>query len=182
MLGGIPGFDLAIADEAHRCVGRRTAEFATILDEEKIPAARRLFMTATPRYFTGRMAARRQGGAELEIASMDQHSLFGPVFHRLTFGKAISEGLLSDYQVVIVGVDNAEYRAYAQRASLVTLDGERVTDARTVAGQVGLAKSIARYGLRRVISFHSRVKAAREFSRSFNDVVTWMPGQQEPRE
>ena len=48
-------FDLALADEAHRCAGRVSGAFATILKAEAIRADRRLFMTATPRYFTGRV-------------------------------------------------------------------------------------------------------------------------------
>jgi predicted helicase len=50
----IPAFDLVIADEAHRCAGRVSSEFATILDADLIRARRRLFMTATPRYYTQR--------------------------------------------------------------------------------------------------------------------------------
>ncbi len=46
---GAPRFDMAIADEAHRCAGTAGGAFATILDPEAIRAARRLFMTATPR-------------------------------------------------------------------------------------------------------------------------------------
>ena len=42
---------LAVADEAHRCAGKADAGFATILDGEKIRASKRLFTTATPRYF-----------------------------------------------------------------------------------------------------------------------------------
>jgi predicted helicase len=34
-----PAFDLAIADEAHRCAGRVTSEFATILDAQRIRAS-----------------------------------------------------------------------------------------------------------------------------------------------
>jgi predicted helicase len=41
---------------------------------------------------------------------MDDESTFGPVLHRLTFGDAIERDLLSDYQVVVVGVDNETLR------------------------------------------------------------------------
>ena len=47
----IPTFDLTIADEAHRCAGKAEAGFATVLDEYKIRSTKRLFTTATPRYF-----------------------------------------------------------------------------------------------------------------------------------
>ena len=179
-LGDVPPFDLAIADEAHRCVGVTAGVFATILDEGKIAARRRLFMTATPRIFTQQ---RPQGSTPtgVEIASMDNHDLFGPVFHRLSFAEAIDRRLLSDYQVAIICVRDADYRTQAQEAALVSTDGgASVTDARTLAGQVGLAKAMARYGLRRVISFHSRVALARAFSRSFPNTVAWMPTDHRP--
>ncbi len=93
-------FDLAIADEAHRCAGRVTSEFATILDAQPIRARRRLFMTATPRYYTRRLRD-EAGLRDVEVASMDDEAGLGPVLHRLTFGDAITRGLLSDYQVVV---------------------------------------------------------------------------------
>jgi len=41
--GRVPAFDLVIADEAHRCAGRVSSDFGTILDSEAIRARRRLF-------------------------------------------------------------------------------------------------------------------------------------------
>lgn len=41
-LGRVPPFDLVIADEAHRCAGPVSSDFATILDAEEIKARRRL--------------------------------------------------------------------------------------------------------------------------------------------
>src|SRR6185503_6308946 len=91
--GRIPHFDLAIADEAHRCAGRIASEFATILDGRKIKSRRRLFMTATPRYYTPRVR-HEAGQLDVEIASMDDEAVFGPVLHQLTFGEAIKRDLL----------------------------------------------------------------------------------------
>ena len=65
---------------------------------------------------------------DLDVASMDDEAVFGPVFHRLTFGQAIEQKLLADYRVVIVGIDNARYRRYAERGRLVTLQGGGNTD------------------------------------------------------
>jgi superfamily II DNA or RNA helicase len=178
-LGRVPAFDLVIADEAHRCAGRISSDFATVLDSESIPARRRLFMTATPRFFTGRVVQEARE-AEFEVASMDDESRFGPVFHRLGFSEAIERGLLTDYQVAIVGVDDATYLDWAERGRFVTTDGETATDARTVAGQIGLAKAIQRYNLRRTISFHSRVSGARQFANSMPNLVDWMPVRQRP--
>jgi superfamily II DNA or RNA helicase len=174
-----PPFDLAIADEAHRCAGRVPSEFATILDAQRIRARQRLFMTATPRYYTTRLRD-EAGLQDLEVASTDDEALFGPVLHRLTFGDAIARDLLSDYQVVVVGVDDQTYRTWAERGELVTRDGSKITDARTLAGQIGLLKTARKYRLRRVISFYSRVKAAREFSADVPGVIAWMPARARP--
>ncbi len=65
-LGRVPGFDLVVADEAHRCAGPVSSDFATVLDPMEIKAKRRLFMTATPRYFTGRVLKAAEE-AEFEI-------------------------------------------------------------------------------------------------------------------
>jgi len=111
---------------------------------------------------------------------MDDESVFGPVVHRLTFGEAIDRDLLSDYRVVVVGVDDETYRVWAERGEFVTRDGEKITDARTLAGEVALAKAMRKYDLHRVVSFHSRVKTAREFSRDVPDVIAWMPARARP--
>jgi predicted helicase len=59
-LGGVPTFDLVIADEAHRCAGRVSSDFGTILNAEAIKARRRLFMTATPLlHWSGRAGSKR---------------------------------------------------------------------------------------------------------------------------
>jgi hypothetical protein len=179
-LGRVPRLDLAIADEAHRCAGKVSSDFATILDADAIPAERRLFMTATPRYFTGRVV-REAKEADFEVASMDDPDTFGPVFHRLSFGEAIGKDLLSDYQVAVIGVDDATYREWAEHGRFVTLDGTAVTDARSLAGQIGVAKAMRRYNLRRTISFHSRVARARDFARTLTEVVEWMPKRQRPK-
>ena len=122
-------FDLAIADEAHRCVGPVSSEFATVLDQSRIPARKRVFMTATPRYFTGRVvkAAREE---DLEVASMEDEATFGPVMHRLSFAQAIDKDLLSDYRVLVLGIDDAQYRRYAEGGQFVAPEGISSTDAR----------------------------------------------------
>ena len=172
-------FDMAVADEAHRCAGHAASDFATILDDDQIPVKKRIFMTATPRYFTGKL---RMAGADadFEIVSMDDDGRFGPVFHRLSFGDAIGRDLLSDYRVLVIGVDDETYLDYAKNGLFVTRDGEEVSDARSLAAQIGIAKAIRKYDLHRVITFHSRVKAAESFSKSLPDVVDWLPREARP--
>ncbi|MCT7369603.1 DEAD/DEAH box helicase [Mycolicibacterium llatzerense] len=178
-LGRVPAFDLVVADEAHRIAGPQSSDFATVLDNTQIRALKRLFMTATPRYFTGRVTQAAQG-VDLEVASMDDTTRFGSIFHRLTFSDAISRELLTDYQVAVIGVDNATYREWAVAGTLVTRDGTETTNARNLASQIGLAKAVRKYDLRRTISFHSRVSRARDFAAEIPDVIAWMPKRHRP--
>ncbi len=156
-------FDLVLADEAHRCTGPAQGLFTTVLDAAKIKARRRLFMTATPRYFTGRVK-KRAAELEYELASMDDESRFGPVFHRLPFNVAIWDELLTDYQVVVIGVTQAETRQWAEEGRLVRIKDGTVTDARALASQIGLAKVMRQFDLRKTITFHSSVAKASRFT------------------
>ena len=96
---------------------------------------------------------------------MDDEKRFGQVLHRSTFAQAIAKDLLSDYQVVIVGVTDSEYRKMAERGVFVTPNGKTVTDARTLARQIGLLRAITNYDLHRVVTFHSRIDTASRFAR-----------------
>jgi superfamily II DNA or RNA helicase len=158
-------FDLAICDEAHRLVGHAESQFATVLHDRKIRARRRLFMTATPRYFTQR-AKERGAEQEIELVSMDDETKFGPEFHVLSFHDAITakpEPLLTDYQVVVIGVTNAEAKAWVADAKLVRTKDGLETDARTLAAQIGLAKAVKKYDLTRMITFHRSIRRASRF-------------------
>lgn len=58
--GKVAGFDLVIADEAHRCAGKVASEYGTVLDDSAIPSKQRLFMTATPKFYTPHLRKRAE--------------------------------------------------------------------------------------------------------------------------
>ena len=93
---------------------------------------------------------------------MDDEAVFGPVLHKLSFGEAIEQDLLTDYQVVVVGIDNPSYSSMITERTLVKTDTDIQSDAQSFASHIGLAKAIKNYDLTRVISFHSRVSSARD--------------------
>ncbi len=176
----VPAFDLVIADEAHRCAGKVSSVYGNVLDDKTIRAKKRLFMTATPRTYTAKVQTKAQE-ADIEVASMDDEAIFGPVVHQLNFGEAIEKGLLTDYQVVVVGVDDSRYQEMVDRRRIVRTDNNLQTDAKTLAKHVALAKAIHDYGLRRTITFHSRIKTASEFANLLPEVVSWMPPRHRPK-
>ncbi|OSQ48552.1 DEAD/DEAH box helicase [Marivita geojedonensis] len=170
----VPSFDLTIADEAHRCAGKADAGFASVLDGEKIRSNKRLFTTATPRIF-GKSVRDAAKARDVEILSMDDPEVFGPELHRLTFGEAIERDLLTNYQVVVVGVDEPMVAEWIDQGELLQFRPDIHTDARSLAAKIALIKAIRDYDLQRVISFHSRVNAAKQFSQEVSDIIELVP-------
>jgi superfamily II DNA or RNA helicase len=172
-------FDLVICDEAHRLTGKTDADYATVLDEKKIVGQKRLFMTATPRTYTtaAKTKAEERG---VEITSMDDEHVYGPVLHKLSFGEAIKQELLSDYRVLIVGVTDPQVQDLIDRRELVSVNDSVNTDARTLAAHIGLAKATKDYNLKRTISFHSRIKSADQFAKDHLKILDWLPETHKP--
>ncbi len=167
-------FDLAIADEAHRCAGKVSSAFGSVLDEKKIKASKRLFFTATPRILTSRLKQRARE-KEIEVVSMDDESIFGKVLHEIKFSEAIEKKLLSDYQVVVVGVDDEMIRSQIINRDLIEIRSNGLTtDAETLAAHIALTKTIKEYNLNRVITFHGLVKGAKNFAEDHVKVHEWI--------
>ncbi|MFB6514196.1 DEAD/DEAH box helicase [Streptomyces virginiae] len=106
---GLGRFDLVLCDEAHRTTGVTIAgadesAFVRVHDDSYLGSDRRLYMTATPRIYN-EDTQQQAKDSSAAVASMDSEELYGPEFHRLGFGKAVEEGLLADYKVLILTVD-----------------------------------------------------------------------------
>ncbi|CAM8278074.1 Helicase associated domain protein [Candidatus Methylopumilus planktonicus] len=166
----IPSFDLAIADEAHRCAGNVASSFTTILNDDLIKTKLKLFTTATPRTYSSNLKKQAED-LDFEIAGMDDEKVFGKEFHRLSFGEAIDRKLLTDYQLVIIGVDEPMIAELIKHRELLKTDSDEIIDAKSLAAEIGLIKAIKDYGLKRVLSFHSRVKSAEDFSKELPKVL-----------
>lgn len=106
-----PEFDLAIADEAHRTTGAfdrtaksRETDWRLFLDGDRLGAARRLYMTATPRIYT---VESKNQAAKHGVNVVDMNSpKYGKTFHELSFRDAVNHSLLCDYRVIVLAVNN----------------------------------------------------------------------------
>ncbi|TXS75872.1 DEAD/DEAH box helicase [Corynebacterium sp. LK11] len=108
---GLDDFDLVICDEAHRTTGITLAgedasNFVRIHDADYIKVNKRLYMTATPRLYDDSVKGKAQDHSA-ELASMDDEAIYGPEFYRLGFGEAVEKGLLTDYKVLVMTVDES---------------------------------------------------------------------------
>ena len=176
----IPSFDLAIADEAHRCAGNVTSAFTTILNDDLIKTKLKLFTTATPRTYSSNLKKQAKD-LEFEIAGMDDEKVFGKEFHRLSFGEAIDRKLLTDYQLIIIGVDEPMIANWIEHREQLKTSSDEVIDAKSLAAEIGLIKAIKDYNLTRVISFHSRVKSAEDFSKELPQVLDLIDSKHKPK-
>ena len=102
-------FDLIICDEAHRTTGVTLSDedessFVKVHDNDFIKGKKRLYMTATPKIY-GDGAKGRANEVNAELCSMDDESIYGSEFHKLSFSEAVKQGLLADYKVLVLAVD-----------------------------------------------------------------------------
>ena len=103
-------FDLVVCDEAHRTTGvtlkgSEDSNFVRVHYNDFIQAKKRVYMTATPRLYTDE-AKSKADRAEAILCSMDDVNLYGEEFYKIGFGEAVDKGLLSDYKVLILTIND----------------------------------------------------------------------------
>ncbi len=145
---GLPDFDLILCDEAHRTTGATFAgedqsNFVKVHDNDVIRGNKRLYMTATPRIY-GENAKSKARDADAVLASMDDPALYGNVLFHHGFARAVESGILTDYRVVVLAMDEGQVSASVQKrlsdgASELVLD-----DATKI---VGCWKALSKTGL-----------------------------------
>lgn len=104
-------FDFIICDEAHRTAavtinGKEDSDFTKIHNGEYIVAKHRMYMTATPKVYNDASKNLAVLNDDL-LYSMDKEEYFGKQFYTLGFGTAVQEGLLTDYKVIVLTIDEA---------------------------------------------------------------------------
>lgn len=142
---GLPAFDLVICDEAHRTTGAvfdgdDESAFVRVHDNDYIQAHKRLYMTATPRIY-GEAAKQTEG---VVLFSMDNETHFGRELFVINFSEAVSRGLLVDYKVIVLAVEES----HINRRLQTILKGEgnelKVDDAAKI---IGCWKALAKQGM-----------------------------------
>ena len=142
---GLGEFDLIICDEAHRTTGatfdneaKEESAFVRVHNNDYIQAKKRLYMTATPRIYT-EDAKKTEG---VTVYSMDDEERFGQELHTISFSKAVKEGLLVDYKVLVLAVE--ESHIHQRLEKLFEGTEIQVDDAAKI---VGCWKALSKYGI-----------------------------------
>ncbi|HEM8232875.1 TPA: DEAD/DEAH box helicase [Klebsiella aerogenes] len=142
---GFPEFDFIICDEAHRTTGATfdgddESAFVRIHDNTYISGKKRLYMTATPRIF-GDDAKETEG---VTLCSMDDVGLYGEDLYVITFSKAVQLGILCDYKVIVLAVEESHVSRRIQSLLKDENNQLKVDDAAKI---VGCWKALAKQGL-----------------------------------
>ncbi|MEZ2190091.1 DEAD/DEAH box helicase [Corynebacterium sp. CCM 9204] len=190
---GTDPFDLIICDEAHRTTGITLAgedasHFVRIHDNSYIRGTKRLYMTATPRLF-GEDIKNKAEEHSAELCSMDDEDTYGPEFHRLSFGAAVEKGLLTDYKVLVLGInDQIAADTLPQALEMAGAAGNLDDVSKMIGAWNGLAKRSSTTldtgkdqatgfpegaaPMRRAVLFASDIASSRKFTDLFPSVTS----------
>lgn len=173
-------FDIAVCDEAHRTIGSYKASgedlsnFVKIHKDSFAPCKKRLYMTATQKiYSTSAKQDAKDGG--YEVYSMDDESIYGPLFHYLSFGEAVSKGLLTDYRLVVLTIRKKDVvKLKLPQTAFANLD-----DASRIVGSLSALSKIPSElnpdefkldpkPMKRAVAFCSTIAQAKSIAESYN--------------
>ena len=180
----LPEFDLIVCDEAHRTTGVTFAgedesNFVKVHDNSVIRGRKRLYMTATPRIY-GENAKSKARDTEAVLASMDDPDLYGEVLFHHGFARAVESGILTDYRVIVLVMDEGRVSTAVQKR-LTDVNSELVLDDATKI--VGCWKALSKTGftegavhdpdpMRRALAFCRSINSSKLVRDEFKQVVS----------
>jgi len=188
---GLPEFDLVVCDEAHRTTGVIKGEgaFQKIHDNDFVHAAKRVYLTATPRIYDTSAKRKADVMGAVAIASMDDEKIYGRLCYTLGFGKAVEKGILTDYKIVVMNVGEDMLPATMQQhlgsAVEVKVDDQakfigiwkalfdrtHASDIKAMGRHARVDGNDAKRVLRHAIAFASSIKASKQLSNEFQNVI-----------
>jgi predicted helicase len=180
---GLPEFDLIICDEAHRTTGatldgEEESNFVKIHSNDHVKGRKRLYMTATPRIF-GDIVRSKAEEVGAELASMDNEALFGETLFYRGFGWAVQNGLLTDYKVIVLAMDEGLVSAAVQKrlgdagSELVLDDATKIIGCYKALTKIDLKADVSTdpHPMRRALAFAKDIRSSKLIRDEFSAVV-----------
>lgn len=177
-------FDLIVCDEAHRTTGIKLATdedesaFTKVHDNTYIQAAKRLYMTATPRLYSDDSKS-KAAEAEAVLCSMDDKNLYGTEIYRIGFGEAVERNLLTDYKVMIFTLRDGDIPPSIQEMIADENDEINTDDAskligcinalsKRVIGDDGTIQATDPAPMRRAVAFCQSIAVSKRITAIYN--------------
>lgn len=179
---GMGRFDLIICDEAHRTTGvtfgDEESNFVKVHRDDVVGGDKRLYMTATPRIY-GDTAKAKATDVGATLSTMDDEDTFGPAFFYRGFGWAVQEGLLTDYKVIVLAMDeglvarSTQARMADPENGLVLDDVTRILGCYKALTKVDIAADLGAdtQPMRRALAFCRDIKSSKLVQHEFAAVV-----------
>ena len=192
-------FDLIICDEAHRTTGVKLANqdesaFTRVHNNDYIRGKKRLYMTATPRLYDDNTTSKAaEVGAVL--CSMDDESLYGEEIYRIGFGEAVEKGLLTDYKVLILTLNEKDIPPSIQKLiadkdnDIDTGDASKLIGcinalSKQILGDEGVIKATDPEPMRRAVAFCRTIKESNAITDTYNTAtdlyINSLPSEKKP--
>jgi predicted helicase len=182
---GVRMFDLIICDEAHRTTGvtlsnEDESAFVKVHNNDFIAAEKRMYMTATPRLYHDD-AKKKAVDNDMILCSMDDKKLYGEEFYHIGFGEAVNKGLLSDYKVLVLTVNENDMTASAQemvakgQTEIPADDVNKLIGcvnalSKEIIGDFGLVKSSDPEPMCTAVAFCQSIKVSKQITNTFNQM------------
>lgn len=180
---GFYEFDLVVCDEAHRTTGateagKEASAFVKVHSDNNIKAKKRLYQTATPRIY-GEDAKQKADEMSVVIADMNDEDIYGGEFYRIGFGDAVNKGILTDYKVMVLAVDEEVIARRFQTMLANKRDTELEFDdvTKIIGCWNGLIKRrsnsnvISANPMKRAIAFAGTIRESKLIKEMFTEVV-----------
>ncbi|MFH4280421.1 hypothetical protein WAJ29_20225, partial [Acinetobacter baumannii] len=88
---------------------------------------------ATPKIYAD-SAKKNAKDKSILISSMDDESKYGKVFYRMGFGQAVSHGILTEYKVMVLAIDEAAIQKDMQKTLADPENGLNIDDVGRIVG------------------------------------------------
>lgn len=180
---GFYEFDLVVCDEAHRTTGateagKEASAFVKVHSDDNIKAKKRLYQTATPRIY-GEDAKQKADEMSVVIADMNDETIYGEELYRIGFGDAVNKGILTDYKVMVLAVDEEMIARSFQNMLANKRDTELEFDdvTKIIGCWNGLIKRksnsnvISANPMKRAIAFTGTIRESKLIKEMFTEVV-----------
>jgi len=150
IINKFPDFQLAIFDEAHRIAGPENKKYLSAVTSTKYEKA--LFLTATEKIFLN------------EGIGMNNEK-FGETISNISLPEMIQNKIVLDYKILSIGFKSEEVRNILEINEEFFLDKNIKLGIKTriLVSALALIKSIQKYGIKKIITYHPTIHEAELF-------------------
>ncbi len=152
-------YDLCLFDEAHKTVNND--QFGYMLNNENCQIDKRIYFTATPRYYKGKNSQ--------QCLSMDNEDIYGKNIFNYSFKQAIEDGYILNYKLILymapTNYDNLDYEKYLVDSRGILKDSNYIISA------IQLCKHILNNkNSNKILTYHNTVAKATKFKKILDEM------------